>query len=51
MHPVCPCIMQSAKTPKLLQRVLRGGKTIDFQDPLPDRQSMIVYPVGDLESR
>ena len=32
---------KSSKTPKLLQRVLRGGKTVDFQDPLPDRQSWI----------
>ena len=32
---------RASKTTKLLQKVLRGGKTVDFQDPLPDRQSWI----------
>ena len=27
--------------PKLLSRILRGGKTVEFQDPLQDRQSWI----------
>lgn len=31
----------SGKVPKLLQKILRGGKTVEFKDPLPDRQSWI----------
>ena len=27
--------------PKLLNKILRGGKTVEFKDPLQDRQSWI----------
>ena len=40
-----------SKTPKLLQRVLRGGKTVEFQDPLPDRQSWIAKNLSKMQAK
>jgi hypothetical protein len=42
---------KSSKTPKLLQKVLRGGKTVDFQDPLPDRQSWIAKNLSKMQAK
>ena len=42
---------KAAKTPKLLQKVLRGGKTVDFQDPLPDRQSWIAKNLSKMQAK
>ena len=38
-----------SKKTKLLQRVLRGGKTVEFQDPLPDRQSWIAKNLSKMQ--
>ena len=40
-----------SKTPKLLQRVLRGGKTVEFQDPLQDRQSWIAKNISKMQAK
>ena len=42
---------KASKTPKLLQKVLRGGKTVDFQDPLPDRQSWIAKNLSKMQAK
>ena len=39
------------KTPKLLQKILRGGKTVEFQDPLQDRQSWIAKNISKMQAK
>ena len=34
-----------------MQRVLRGGKTVEFQDPLPDRQSWIQKNLSKMQAK
>ena len=31
--------------------MLRGGKTVDFQDPLPDRQSWIAQNLSKMQAK
>ena len=42
---------KSSRTPKLLQKNLRGGKTVNFQDPLPDRQSWIAKNLSKMQAK